>query len=74
MAQPVYVGAPLVIVGDYPIQCTCPQCRRQIVTRVERKVGLLAWLIFGGLFVFGLWLCCCIPFCVDGCKVSIIFY
>ncbi|CAF3716715.1 unnamed protein product [Rotaria sp. Silwood1] len=68
MAQPIYVGAPIVIVGDYPMQCTCPHCGRQIVTRTEKKSGLLAWIICAVLFLFGLWLCCFIPFCVDGCK------
>lgn len=70
MVQPVYVAGPVVITGDYPIQCTCPQCGRQIVTRTEKKNGLLAWIICGALFFFGFWLCCCIPFCVDACKVS----
>ena len=72
MVQPVYVGGPISIVGDYPMQCTCPRCARQIVTRTEKKIGLLAWLICGGLTLIGFWLCCFIPFCIDGCKVSII--
>jgi len=72
IVQPVYIGSPIAIVGDYPVQCTCPHCGKQIVTRTEKKVGLFAWLICGILFVFALWLCCFIPFCVDGCKVRII--
>jgi hypothetical protein len=71
MGQPVYVRAPIIIIGDYPIQCTCSHCGQQIVTRTQKSVGLLAWLICGILFIFGLWVCCCIPFCVDACKVSI---
>jgi lipopolysaccharide-induced tumor necrosis factor-alpha factor len=73
IVQPVIVGGPVTIVGDYPMQCTCPRCGQQIVTRIEKKNGLLAWVICGILFFFGLWCCCCIPFCVDGCKVSNIF-
>jgi hypothetical protein len=72
MAQPVYVGPSVVIAGDYPIQCTCPRCGKPIVTRTQKNSGLLAWLICGGLFLFGFWICCFIPFCVDACKVSII--
>ncbi|CAF4461668.1 unnamed protein product [Rotaria magnacalcarata] len=68
MTQPVYIGAPIAIVGDYPMQCTCSQCRRQIVTRTEKKSGLLVWISCGVLFVFGFWVCCFIPFCIDACK------
>jgi hypothetical protein len=72
MVQPVYIGAPMAIVGDYPVQCSCPRCGKPIVTRVEKKSGLLAWLICACLFFFGFWPCYFIPFCVDGCKVRII--
>ncbi|CAF1378555.1 unnamed protein product [Adineta steineri] len=66
--QTVSMGVPVVILGNYPMQCTCAQCRRQIVTRTEKKIGLLTWLLFGGLLFIGFWPCACIPFCVDECK------
>jgi len=55
--------------GDIPIQCTCPHCRQSIVTRVEKRTGLVSWLLCGGILLLGGWLgCCLIPFCVDGLK------
>ncbi|CAM4855358.1 unnamed protein product [Rotaria socialis] len=68
MTQPVSIVAPITIVGQYPMQCTCFQCRRQIVTRTEKKNGLLVWISIGALFIFGFWVCCCIPLCIDACK------
>jgi lipopolysaccharide-induced tumor necrosis factor-alpha factor len=65
------ITAPGVLYGDVPIQCTCPNCYQPIVTRVEKKTGLLTWLICGGIVLVGGWLgCCLIPFCVDGLQVS----
>ena len=73
MVQPVYVAAaPVIFFGDYPVQCKCPNCGQQIVTRTEKKIGLLAWLICGILCLFILWICAFIPFCVDSCKVRMI--
>ena len=69
VAAPVY-GSPIGALGEYPMQCTCSRCGKQIVTRVEKSVGLLAWLICLGLFFIGFWPCYLIPFCVDACKVS----
>ncbi|KAK6040179.1 hypothetical protein COOONC_22315 [Cooperia oncophora] len=46
----------------------CPHCHQQILTKTEPKSGLLTWLLCGGMALFGCWLCCCIPFCVDGCR------
>lgn len=70
LTAPTYLGTPITILGDYPMQCTCPHCGRQIITRIEKDSGVLAWLICAALFIFGLWICCFIPFCVDQCKVS----
>ncbi|XP_063788436.1 LITAF domain-containing protein-like [Pseudophryne corroboree] len=73
--QPTVILAPATTVilnasfTDTPASCTCPVCRQTIVTRVEYNTGLLTWLIFGLLLLFGCWLgCCLIPFCVDSCK------
>ncbi|CAI9547751.1 unnamed protein product [Staurois parvus] len=55
--------------SDTPTSCMCPVCRQNVVSRVEYNTGLLTWLIFGILLLFGCWLgCCLIPFCVDSCK------
>ncbi|CAF1283821.1 unnamed protein product [Rotaria sordida] len=55
--------------GDMPVQCTCPHCYQIIVTRVEKREGLLPWLICGGILLMGGWLgCCLIPFCIDSLK------
>jgi lipopolysaccharide-induced tumor necrosis factor-alpha factor len=73
MAQPVFVGASMIR-GNNPVQCTCPQCGKQIVTQITKKTGILTWLICAGIAFFGgIFGCCLIPFCIDACKVSIIF-
>ncbi len=60
-----------ILYGDEPIQCMCPHCCQPIVTRVEKKAGLVTWIICGGIVLLGGWLgCCLIPFCVDSLKVS----
>lgn len=54
---------------DTPSPTTCPSCHQSVVTRTVHRSGLLTWLIFGALLLFGCWFgCCLIPFCVDGCK------
>ncbi|MEE6510635.1 hypothetical protein FKM82_030662 [Ascaphus truei] len=74
--QPTVIMAPVTSVvmvgssfGDTPTRTTCPVCHQTIVTRTVYTAGLLTWLIFGLLLLFGCWLgCCLIPFCVDSCK------
>ncbi|XP_063284828.1 LITAF domain-containing protein-like isoform X2 [Pelobates fuscus] len=75
-AQPPVVMAPVgptIILQqsfhDTPASTTCPSCRQNILTRTVHSIGLLAWLLFGLLLLFGCWLgCCLIPFCLSSCK------
>ncbi|CAF1064144.1 unnamed protein product [Adineta ricciae] len=58
--------------GSYPTACVCWNCQKQVVTRVEKKNGLLTWLICGGTCLVGCFFgCCLIPFCVDACKDTV---
>ena len=51
-----------------PAKMTCPYCKANITTITQPKMGLLAWLVTGGLCIIGLWPCACIPCCVDDLK------
>uniref|UniRef100_A0A3Q2P6T9 Lipopolysaccharide-induced tumor necrosis factor-alpha factor homolog n=1 Tax=Fundulus heteroclitus TaxID=8078 RepID=A0A3Q2P6T9_FUNHE len=53
---------------DAPGRIQCRYCQTTVVTSTESKVGLCTWLTFGGLFIFGIWPVCLIPFCVPPCK------
>ena len=48
-----------------PVRLVCPYCRMVTVTRVQTRPGTVQWLLCLGFCLFGLWFCCCIPFCID---------
>lgn len=74
--QPAPIGYPMAgPVGNQPFRAKCPNCKNDVVTRVIHKDGTKVWMIFLILLVLGIFflfpLCCsCIPFCMEGCKVS----
>ncbi|XP_030840220.1 calcium-binding protein P isoform X3 [Strongylocentrotus purpuratus] len=53
---------------DLPVRCKCTNCDTEVTSQVTHEPGLLAWLICVGFCLIGFWLCCCIPFCVDGMQ------
>ncbi|KAI1702593.1 LITAF-like zinc ribbon domain-containing protein [Ditylenchus destructor] len=60
----VVVGAP---VGPDPVPMQCPSCHAKVVSSVNRRAGGFAWVM--ALLLCGV-LCCCLPFCIDGCQDS----
>ena len=65
--QPVVVNA-MPLFNAFPAQIKCPYCKENITTNTQPKMGLLAWLVVGGLVLTCLWPCACIPCCVDDLK------
>ena len=64
--QPLVVTA-MPLFNALPANVKCPNCNTNITTITQPKMGLLAWLVVGGLVV----VCCCIaciPCCVDDLK------
>eukprot|EP01156_Anaeramoeba_ignava_P005895 Anaeramoba_ignava/a347252_2133.p2 GENE.a347252_2133~~a347252_2133.p2 ORF type:complete len:158 (+),score=49.62 a347252_2133:112-585(+) len=51
-----------------PTKCQCPHCKNVVVTQVKFEPGSLTWLLCILMAIFGCWLCCCIPFCVDSLQ------
>jgi len=55
-----------------PTRCVCPNCRQEVVSRIDYEPGMMTWCLSGFLCLIGCWLgCCMIPFCIDDCKDTI---
>ncbi|CAI2376424.1 unnamed protein product [Moneuplotes crassus] len=50
------------------VYCECPSCGQATHTRVEHDYSAMQWIICLIMFIVGLWLCCCIPFCIDSMR------
>jgi lipopolysaccharide-induced tumor necrosis factor-alpha factor len=57
--------------GLNPSRCTCPHCRADVITRVERMPSASAWLTCTILFIVGCWPCAPIPFCMESMQTAI---
>ncbi|XP_076338959.1 lipopolysaccharide-induced tumor necrosis factor-alpha factor homolog [Tachypleus tridentatus] len=53
--------------GETPVQTTCPNCHNTVVTTVDKKAGLFAYLM---ALIICLLFCPCfwIPLVMDSCK------
>ena len=55
-------------VGPDPSMMTCPSCRQTVVTRMEYEPSTRTHVMAGLCCLFGCWLCCWMPYCMDSCR------
>lgn len=55
-------------VGPDPQMLTCPSCRATIVTKMEYQSSTRTHVMAGLCCLFGCWLCCWMPYCMDSCR------
>ncbi|KAL0883744.1 hypothetical protein ABMA27_015849 [Loxostege sticticalis] len=55
-------------IGSKPAVLTCPDCRMDIVTRVESVPSVRTHLLALCLCVFVFWPCTCLPYCIGSCN------
>ncbi|UJR20584.1 hypothetical protein I4U23_023709 [Adineta vaga] len=71
MATTANIQTQVTMYKDIPIQCICPYCRTPILTRIEKKTGVIPWIVCTIIaFAGGFCGCCFIPFCINGLKDS----
>lgn len=60
--------APGFAPGPRPMRITCPNCHQNILTATETDCLCAAHFCCLALFLVGLGLCSCLPYCMDSCK------
>lgn len=55
-------------VGPDPTMVCCPSCRQTVVSRMEYENSTRTHVAAGLCCIFGLWVCCCLPYCMDSCR------
>uniref|UniRef100_A0A7E4V6J4 LITAF domain-containing protein n=1 Tax=Panagrellus redivivus TaxID=6233 RepID=A0A7E4V6J4_PANRE len=74
--RPIPPAPPVPPVTEYPpgvfaskpCLTVCQYCQHEVPTMVKHVNGTLTWLLFCLMLVFGCWLCCLFPFCLESCK------
>uniref|UniRef100_A0A7E4VTA2 LITAF domain-containing protein n=1 Tax=Panagrellus redivivus TaxID=6233 RepID=A0A7E4VTA2_PANRE len=64
---PAYTGC--VPVGRDPTLVVCPVCHNHVTTVVNYESGTFTYLM--SFLCCWFFLCCCIPFCIDGFKDAV---
>lgn len=54
--------------GPRPMRVTCPNCHQHVLTATETDCLCAAHFCCLALFLVGLGLCSCLPYCMDSCK------
>ena len=54
-----------MVYGMDPMHVTCPRCQGQIQTITKTEPSLFTWVIGAVLCMTGMWLCACIPCCIQ---------
>lgn len=55
-------------VGPDPQMLTCPSCRQTTVSKMDYESSTRTHVMAGLCFLFGCWLCCWMPYCMDSCR------
>src|SRR5438874_136160 len=56
--------------SNIPIRIKCYSCQFDDMTRVQNEPGTLAWGSCVLCALFGCWLCCCLPLCMEPLQDS----
>lgn len=69
--QPIITEQTIIVtpqVGPDPQMVTCPSCRSTVVSRMDYESSTRTHVMAGLCCLFGCWLCCWMPYCMDSCR------